>query len=148
MRRLLYTMLLLVAVVATGCKKEKPVENLTAKLYGEWHCEAEAFSAEVYVAFNEDGSFDLYQLVGEGRYRYYDGTWGVRNDTLFGIYSDESPWGSDYRIGIVDAETMTLTALNGSEEMMTYRRTTIPATVKDESTTLRSTTNEDTHLWF
>lgn len=149
MRRLLYIMMLALAVVATACKKEKAPEDITPKLYGEWHCEPDSFSADVYVAFNADGSFDLYQLIGEGRYRYYAGSWYVKGKTLSGIYADESAWGSDYTMALPDVDTITLTATNGSEEVMTYRRCEIPASVKEESTTMRSSTDaEMQRLWF
>lgn len=149
MRRLLYITMLALAVVATACNKEKTPADITPKLYGEWHCEPDGFAADVYVAFNEDGSFDLYQQIGEGRYRYYAGSWYVKGNTLSGIYADESAWGSDYVVAHADADTMTLTAANGSEEVMTYRRATIPASVKDECTTLRSSADEETACrWF
>lgn len=148
MRRLLYTMMLLVAVVATGCNKEKTPENIAPKLYGEWHCTPEGIDADVYVSFNDDGSFALYQRVGEGRYRSYSGSWFVKGTTLSGIYADESAWGSDYSVSLPDGDTMRLTALNGSEEVMTYLRTTIPAEVKEESTSLRSTADDSLRPWF
>ena len=75
MKRLLFILATLMVITATGCKKDaKPIDCM-ATLPGEWHCLPEGIDAEVYAAFEESGSFDLYQKVGEGRYRHYTGTW-------------------------------------------------------------------------
>lgn len=127
------------AVVMAGCGKDKAPVDYSKNVIGEWHCTVDAdFSAEVYVAFVENGSFELYQRLTEGRFRHYAGTWSVKGNTLSGIYADGSAWGSDYTINCPDGDTMHLTATNGSEEVMTYRREAIPQQVKDESTELRS----------
>ncbi len=150
MKRLLYTILVAMALVGTGCGEDKPVESIMPKIFGEWHCTAEEFSAEAYVAFNEDGTFELYQQVGEGRYRFYDGTWYTNGMTLIGAYSDNSPWGSQYGVAIPNPDTMVLTALNGSNEVMTYVRTVIPESIKENSTTLRSLLHgeDEAMAWF
>ena len=37
---------------------------------------------DVYIAFSGDGSFDLYQMLGTGRYRAFSGTWQLTDDIL------------------------------------------------------------------
>ncbi|MBR3827584.1 MAG: lipocalin family protein [Alistipes sp.] len=146
MRRLIYAMVALAIVgLAAGCNKNKEDEgpkgdNRDMRLVGSWHCTAEEFSTEVYVAFTEDGAFDLYQRLGEGRYRFYDGTWQYDGTTLTGTYSDATAWGDSYTVAYLDDNTMTLTTTL-TEETMTYTREEIPAEVIQESITLRSETD-------
>ena len=87
--------------------------------------------AEIYVAFAAEGGFDLYQQIGEGRHRHYTGTWTLEGNILSGIYADETAWGSSYKVEFSDDNTMILTAQNGSEEIMTYVRESVPAEVKE-----------------
>ena len=84
-------------------------------------------SIDVYVSFG-DGTFDLYQKVGEGRYFLYDGTYTLTGNVLSGLYSDGTSWGSDYDISL-ETDSLVLTAKNGSGEVSTYVRKAIPAEV-------------------
>lgn len=147
MKKLLYilTALLIVATVA-GCNKEKSPSSKSIDITGEWHCIPAEFDAEVYVAFLEGGMFDLYQRVGEGRYRHFTGTWWMDGKTLSGNYADNTPWGSDYNVTLNGTESMTLTATNGSGEIMTYTKESIPTEVKSECVEVRSTTTDDLPL--
>ena len=84
-------------------------------------------SIDVYVSFG-DGTFDLYQKVGEGRYFLYDGTYTLTGNVLSGLYSDGTSWGSDYDISL-ETDSLVLTANNGSGEVSVYTREDIPAEV-------------------
>ena len=140
MKRLIYIFVTLLMVVATGCKKESPAPKVdnAAKLVGAWHCTPEEMDVDVYVEFAEDKSFDLYQRVGEGRYRHYTGTWSVEGNIVSGVYEDGAEWGSSYAVTFADADNMTFTAQNGSDETLNYTRTTIPDEIKEESVAVRS----------
>ena len=112
-------------IAATGCKKEDKKIDYKANLIGEWHCAPDNMDADIYVEFAQDGSFALYQQVGEGRYRNFSGSWECEENILSGTYADGTPWGSSYQMDF-DDDTMTLTAMNGSNEVMTYIREDIP----------------------
>lgn len=127
---------LLAVSITAGCDKDKEA-TADMRIVGSWHAAIEEFDADVYALFSEDGSFDLYQRLGEGRYRSYAGTWQLKGKTLTGIYADATPWGDSYAVAYLDDNTMTLTALT-SEEVVTYAREDIPATVIEESVTSRS----------
>lgn len=140
MKRLIYICVAMLLVVTTGCKKSNPtpeVDNAT-KLVGEWHCSPEAMDVDIYVEFCDDCSFILYQKVGEGRHRCYRGLWSVEKSTLKGVYADGSEWGSDYDVVFTGDDAMTLTATNGSKEVMYYTREIIPEDVKEGSVDVRS----------
>lgn len=132
MKRLLFILTALMLITATGCKKDEKPIDCKATLPGEWHCTPEGLDADIYAAFEENGSFDLYQKLGEGRYRHYTGTWECKGNTLSGKYSDGSDWGSSYTVVFTDNDNMTFTALNGSEEVMAYTRESVPSEVKED----------------
>lgn len=140
MKRLIYIFVAMLMVVTTSCKKETPATNVDngAKLVGEWHCTPEQMDVDIYVEFCNDSTFNLYQKIGEGRHRCYSGTWSVKKNTLSGTYTDGTVWGSSYTIAFTDSNNMTLTAENGSNEVMTYVRESIPSDIIDGSITTRS----------
>ena len=138
MKRILYMLAALALLVTTGCKKDDKPVDYKGMLPGEWHCAATEFGADIYVGFDENGAFDLYQMLGEGRYRHYTGNWSIKGDVLSGTYSDGTSWGSSYKMNFSGENSMTLTAQNGSEDAMTYSRESIPSEVKDGCIDVRS----------
>lgn len=133
MKRILYIVAAIVLVLATGCRKEEKKIDYKGRLTGEWHCTPAEIDADIYVSFDAEGSFDLYQQIGEGRHRHYSGVWAIEENTLSGTYSDGSAWGSSYTVEFKSDKEMSLTALNGSEEVMSYFREDIPAEIKEGS---------------
>lgn len=131
MKRILYMLAALALLMATGCKKDEKPVDYKGLLPGEWHCAAVEFGADVYACFEADGDFDLYQMLGEGRYRHYTGNWSIKGDILSGTYSDGAAWGSSYKMSFNGNDSMTLTAQNGSEEVVIYSRESIPSEVKE-----------------
>ena len=137
MKRLLFIFTALLMITATGCKKEDKKVDYKASLVGQWHCTPEGMDAEIYVEFVQDGSFALYQQVGEGRYRKFTGLWQCEENILSGTYADGSPWGSTYQMEFNDG-ILTLTALNGSNEVMTYIKKDIPGEVLEDCIEVKS----------
>ena len=88
--------------------------------------------------FMEDNGFDLYQKIGDGRYRHYSGRWEVKGNTLSGEYSAGTSWGSSYALTSIGTDTLVMTALNGSEDVMKYAREAIPAEITDDATDVKS----------
>ena len=152
MKKILFILTALMVIASTGCKKEEKAIDYMATLPGEWHCMPEGIDAEVYASFEEDGRFDLYQKIGEGRYRHYTGTWECEGNTLSGNYSDGSTWGSSYKMTFADENTMDLIAVNGSEEKMTYLRESIPSDVKEDcievKSSLRMLNSQPQYRWL
>ena len=132
MKKMLYVLLALFALA--GCKeKEKKVLDIT----GDWQLKTVTVKAtyghetvDVYLRFAADQSFELYQMLGTGRYRVYTGKWTLTENVLTGSYSDGKKWGASYEVE-VDGDTMTLTSVSEKPETDTYRRTTIPQDVID-----------------
>ena len=146
MKRLIYIFVALLLVVTPGCKKNGSEATTATKLVGQWHCIAEELNVaediDVYVEFMADKSFNLYQKIGQGRHRHFTGTWSVSGDVLSGLYADGTEWGSSYAVEFSGMDAMKLTAKNGSKEVMTYTRETIPAEVL-EGSVVRSVVDAD-----
>lgn len=147
MKNTLYIWALAAALLAAaGCKKTPQPDPIPACV-GEWqlsNIETKSVSyagetVDVYLAFQEekaeDGTvtrtFELYQMVGQGRFRKYTGKWDLQENILSGTYSSKKAWGSTYEMA-ADENTLTLTAVQ-SREVDTYQKTTIPENVKQEA---------------
>lgn len=125
-------------VVALGLIScEKADQNLK-KIAGEWYLQEE--NAEVYIDFNLDGTFALFQniSVNEGmnapRYRFYSGTFTYDGTLLTGVYADKSQWAYTYQATVSgDNLIMTFTD-NGKTFVRTYVRKSIPFTVRHNVT--------------
>ena len=137
MKKLLFILTVLTLTIATGCNKEDKKIDYKASLAGQWHCIPDGMDADIYVEFTQEDDFALYQQLGEGRYRKYTGTWESEANVLSGTYADGTPWGSTYQMEF-EADIMTLTALNGSNEVMTYTRENIPGEVLEDCIEVKS----------
>lgn len=105
MKKIIY-MITAVLCLITSCTKELPLQD---KMIGDWHCSAASLDAEIYVTFTTDKTFALYQQIGEGAFRVYNGTWSLEETMLNGQYNDGTPWATEYTVTI-DGDNMTLTA--------------------------------------
>lgn len=129
MKKIIY-LLVLVGVLA-ACKPEAEVLDIS----GEWRLTDMTLTKsvqlgdqtiEIYIAFKQDNTFDLWQFLGAGRYEKFTGTWTLAEDILTGKYSDGSQWGNVYRVSLKN-DTLTLEATENSSDVYTYTRTTIPS---------------------
>lgn len=116
MKKTLYIILAAALCLLTSCKKEM---TLAEKMVGDWHCPATSIDAEIYVTFTAEGTFSLYQQIGEGAFRLYNGTYSLAGTVLSGKYNDGTPWGASYEVTSSDDNLITLTAEGVSE---TYSR--------------------------
>lgn len=127
MKKILY--IIASVLLLASCEEEK---TMAEKLVGDWHCTSTAIDAEIYATFNAENTFVLYQQIGEGAFRVYNGTYELKAEgsqhTLAGTYNDGTPWGAEYVLNMSGADAMTLTAADITE---TYTRvpTGIPAEV-------------------
>ena len=130
--------LMLLCLVTAGCP-DKPHEDIL-DITGEWQLSQISTKAsiggqtvDVYIAFNQDGSFEMYQMLGAGRYRKFDGTWSILEKVLSGSYTGGGKWASDYNVEMDEGRTtLTLTTIDGSETDV-YRKQAIPADVKNNA---------------
>lgn len=137
MRKILYMALAALAFAATSCSKAE--KNEKVDLTGEWNIVEAEFTTksvelgdvtiDVYLSFRPDGSFELYQMVGQGRYQLYEGTWVLNGDILEGVYSNGKKWGNVYKVSR-DGDMLRMQAIVGSSDVYVYRKCEIPADIK------------------
>ena len=129
--------LMMLAMVFLSAKCEP--EDAPLVLDGQWQITQFTTKAvsiggqqvDVYISFNSDHSFELYQMLGTGRYRKYAGTWTLTdNKLLSGTYEGSVAWATSYEVTMDDAQTqMTLTSTATPQEVSVYRKQTIPEDV-------------------
>ena len=137
MKKILYILTAAVCLL-TSCTKEL---KFPEKLYGDWFCHSTSLTSTdvyVYVTFTAD-SFDLFQKIGDGAYRVYQGTYTLTPDAaggyiLSGKYNDGTPWGAEYIVESTSNDAITLTAEGVTE---TYTRVSggIPEEVRNSADT-------------
>ena len=122
-------------LMSISCSKEK-MPDIT----GEWKLDnistvtkGNTYSINVYLEFDADGTFSIWQQRQEGRYEYYHGEWTTKNDSIYGTYDDGKPWGSGSYKATSKKGNLMLTAQNGTGEVTTYVRTSIPEEVKGQN---------------
>lgn len=122
--RIILTLSVAFAFISCGGSGGEDGPQVSTEIVAEWHLVSMSGVSsvpQVYVNFAQDLSFELYQKVGEGRYRKYTGTYAVTGSVVSGKYSDGEKWGSEYDASF-DGGKLVLTAKNGSEEVCTYEK--------------------------
>ena len=133
----IYRILLIIsaAFLAASCGSKEEGPNVSENIVAEWHLTSVSGMSsvpQIYINFAQDLSFQLYQKVGDGRYRRYDGTYTVASTVLSGKYADGQAWGSSYTVSF-DGDVLVLTADNGSAEVCKYEKKALPETDKAEA---------------
>lgn len=130
-RVLILVAALLSALVSfSSCKKEEK----TLDVKGEWELTevkmatksalVGAETVTVYLNLAEDGSFAMYQMVGDGRFVAFSGSWKLAGSILSGTYDDGTSWASAYEVS-VEKSTLTMTTEDGLD-VFVYKACTIP----------------------
>lgn len=121
-------------VAAVSCQKDG--DRVLEQISGEWHYSAteSGVAEDVYVAFSEDGTFEIYQKIGEGPYWYSTGDYKLDAESmvLSGVYTDRYPWKYTYKVSVSD-KTLTMTAVEQDGHSVTYARESIPVQVRQMS---------------
>lgn len=154
MKKLLYIISALMLLAACGGKDggDKTELTLEEKLCGEWHSTSLPVDGDVYIDFNEDKTFELYQKIGEGAYRLYRGTWNLEENLLTGKYNDGEDWAAAYQVAMSD-KFLTLTSNNDAAEETVYERSEIPASVEETcevvvKSSLRMLNSQPQYSWL
>ena len=133
MKKILYIMAAAL-VAAVSCQKDGDL--VLEQISGEWHYSAteSGVAEDVYVAFSEDGTFEIYQKIGEGPYWYSTGDYKLDAESmvLSGVYTDRYPWKYTYKVSVSD-KTLTMTAVEQDGHSVTYARESIPVQVRQMS---------------
>ena len=129
-------MLMLLALV--GCGEKKGGNGV--KVAGEWQLvqwNDATPEFKVYIDFNADGTFEMYQQVWSFDYELYTGKYVITGDVMTGTYADGSNWACGYKVNVVDGQ---LTMYSQEDQSVTslYEKCTIPEEIKAEASTTRA----------
>lgn len=124
-----------VSVVAVSCVNSgpEPVPPVIDEFKFErsWRLQS-IYDAEpevdIYVRFS-NGDFILYQRSKDSSYLFFKGNYtkDEENSILSGVYSDGTPWASDYKYTLdEDARVLILESLDDSTEISVYQPATMP----------------------
>lgn len=130
MKRLISMLLIGASFILAGCGEQGgEKENKAIDITGTWEltgieitkaAQLGSESIEVVITFNADKSFELSQVLGDGRAKEFSGTWQLTETTLTGKYSNGKAWGSSYQVSV---ENAVLTMIPETEaEIYTYRK--------------------------
>lgn len=125
-------------MLLASCNGKKPDGGkltLEQQLYGEWHSTSLSITGDIYLDFNEDKTFELYQQIGQGSYRLYRGTWGLQENLLTGKYNDGESWATAYEITVTE-KSLTMVSKNDAAEQSLYSKKDIPSEVKGNCITV------------
>lgn len=134
MKRIIYLLFAVLTSVCllAGCQKED--ERVKAELVGDWHYSGTENGVEmdVWVSFAADGSFEMYQLVGEGAYWHSTGVYSYNGKVLSGVYSDRYPWKYTYSVS-VNGSSLVMKAVELESYSVTYTREAVPSEVREKA---------------
>lgn len=140
MKRLFNILFALAGVCLVSCNEDiaEPVKTVSPAVVGDWHLTEEYSlgeqvpqTADVYLSINSDCTFELYQKSGtQIRFSLYTGTCYSEDNLLIGVYSDGTPWGSDYEVSFNVDGHLVLTTYDRMGKMI-YEKKSIPAEEKN-----------------
>lgn len=128
MKRIAYIIIAALAVIS--CGKNEDTQTLEQSLCNEWHSTSLTIQADIYLDFNSDKTFEMFQQIGQGAYRLYRGTWKLDGDVLSGKYNDGESWAAKYKIS-VSGNVLKMLAENCDAEESEFASATIPAKVRE-----------------
>lgn len=122
-----------------GCEP-KPSGGDASCVTGEWSLvqwNDATPEFHVYIDFNADGTFEMYQQVWSFDYEYYNGKYSLNGDVMTGTYADGKPWACAYRVNVVDGQLFMYSQEDHSVTSV-YEKCTISADIKAEATATRA----------
>lgn len=127
MKRYIIIITAVLSLLFSGCRKDKEAGKLS--ITGRWElsdimtkaAQIGGQTVEVFLTFNADGTFSMEQMLGQGRFHEYDGTWNLSGTTLSGKYSDGNAWGAVYTVSVED-DSLYMTAQNDNGETYVYTK--------------------------
>lgn len=139
----------MLVMAVSACGEKEPQHNGPvggggdiAAIVNEWVISSYNDAAPefvVYIDFNEDGTFAMYQQVYSLNYVCYTGSYNVSGDILTGTYADGSNWASAYKVSVsTDGKTLMMSSQEDVSLVSVYSQTVIPEDVKLEASETRA----------
>lgn len=148
MKKIVYIFAAVTALILTAsCQKE--AGRLMDDIVGDWHYSAEesGVKEDIWISFAADGTFGMYQKIGEGPYWFSTGeyTLDAESDILSGVYSDRYPWKYSYKVK-AGSGSLVMTAVEEESYSVTYTREAVPAEVVAKALPLTKSESVERHL--
>lgn len=132
----IFSLAVMLLVAMVGCKPEPaPVTFVPGdvnKIVNEWHLvefAGQPAEFDVYVDFNEDATFEMYERNFTYEYVYSNGDYVLSGNDLTGTYADGTEWNYTYRAEVsADGKVLRLHTTDGT--MSVYKQEAIPESVK------------------
>lgn len=133
-------------MVITGCEPvggdTKPGDDANqAVVCGEWSLvewNGEAPVFHVYVKFDNNGAFEIYQQVWDFNYELYKGEYTLSGDVLSGVYEDGKALACEYQVEVKEDKLYMYSKEDDFSVTSVYEKCAIPMEVITEATTTRS----------
>lgn len=136
----IWSLLMLLAATVSSCNNgtDKPAAGLE-HIVNEWKLAtwggADA-PFTVYIDFNEDNTYEMYQQVYGLEFVKFSGTYNVSGNIVTGTYSDGQNWKSGYKASISgDFNTLVLNSQEDVSIESVYEVTLIPEDIRTEAST-------------
>ena len=137
----IFVLAILAAMTIVGCEpKVNTPEGEKGAISGEWKLVAwNEVEPEfcVYVDFNDDNTFEIYQQVWSFDYELFTGTYTINGDIVTGVYADGTNWACGYKFK-KDGDTLVMYSQEDKSVTSLYEKCEIPAEIKAEATATRS----------
>lgn len=134
----IFSLAMLMLLALTGCGEKEGGKGV--KVAGEWQLvqwNDATPEFKVYIDFNADGTFEMYQQVWSFDYELYTGKYVVTGDVMTGTYADGSNWACGYKVNVVDGQLTMYSQVDQSVTSL-YEKCTIPEEIKAEASTTRA----------
>ena len=141
----IWTLALALLMAMTGCEPDEGPQFTPGdvnKIVNEWVLStwggADA-PFKVYIDFNDDNTYEMYQLIYGDYYVKFSGMYHISGDILTGTYDDGNIWKSGYKVTLLNEGKVL--ALDSQEDISIrseYDVTVIPEDVKLEASTTRA----------
>ena len=145
--------LVIVALCAISCNKEKPEEvvppppaafidnsgivwGAEGDIVGQWSLTSYGYPVQpqIYIEFGEDGKFNLYQRYTETAWVHLKGSYTLEDNILKGKYSDGKSLSTNYAVQYGEKSGKQHISLKGLDSyMQIYVECDIPTDVKEGS---------------
>ncbi|MBO5717189.1 MAG: lipocalin family protein [Alistipes sp.] len=136
----IFALAMLAVVAFVGCKPGNGPEGDGKSLSGEWKLATWNDTTpefNVYIDFNADGTFEMYQQVWSLDYELFKGTYTIEGNVVSGVYDNGAAWACDYEY-VLEEQTLTLHSRETVKSKSVYEKCTIPEQIKAEASATRS----------
>lgn len=147
----IWSLAMMFILALTSCEKTPdvdgpaPIPGDLGAIVDEWALSTWSnaeVAFNVYIDFNDDGTFSMYQQIYSLDYVLFEGTYSLSGDVLTGKYSDGQAWACGYKVDIAGqsdgSKVMTFWSQDGNNISSVYSNTTIPEDIKAEAAQTRA----------